>query len=274
MLQIDDHNRFSAGFTYVYPVLSRRAGGVSLGINLNPNNACNWACLYCQVENLQRGGPPPIDLAQLTAELESLLDALRAGAFTVAPGARAALVDIAFSGNGESTAAAEFPAAVQAVCAVMQQRSLQVPLRLITNGSFLHRPGVQEGIRLIAAQGGEVWFKFDRGSSDEIAVVNSIAWPLARALAHLARCAELAPTWVQTCWFRLDGVLPSEVSLAAYCAALKPLADSLQGVHLYGLARPSQQAAAPRLSALTPDELNAVAAVVHKETGLKVIVSP
>ena len=79
MLRIDDHNRAEAGFTYVYPVLSRRAGGVSVGVNLNPNSACNWACLYCQVDNLQRGGPPPIDLQQLIAELDSLLATIQAG---------------------------------------------------------------------------------------------------------------------------------------------------------------------------------------------------
>ena len=55
MLTTDDHRRDSAGLRYVYPVISRRAGGVSIGINLNPNNACNWACVYCQVENLTRG---------------------------------------------------------------------------------------------------------------------------------------------------------------------------------------------------------------------------
>jgi len=42
-LTIHNHNRDSAGYAYVYPVVSRRAGGVSVGINLNPNNACNWA---------------------------------------------------------------------------------------------------------------------------------------------------------------------------------------------------------------------------------------
>src|SRR5574344_1545939 len=110
MLRIDDHSRAEAGFTYVYPVLSRRAGGVSVGVNLNPNSACNWACLYCQVDNLQRGGPPPIDLQQLTTELDSLLATIQAGNGSGAgsgAAAGAALVDIAFSGNGESSAAAE-----------------------------------------------------------------------------------------------------------------------------------------------------------------------
>ena len=57
-LTVTDHSRDSAGMTYVYPVVSRRAGGVSVGINLNPNNACNWACVYCQVPDLARGTAP------------------------------------------------------------------------------------------------------------------------------------------------------------------------------------------------------------------------
>ena len=58
-LTISDHNRDVTGFKYIYPVVSRRAGGVSIGINLNINNACNWHCVYCQVPNLSRGSPPP-----------------------------------------------------------------------------------------------------------------------------------------------------------------------------------------------------------------------
>jgi wyosine [tRNA(Phe)-imidazoG37] synthetase (radical SAM superfamily) len=57
----------------VYPVVSRRAGGVSVGINLNPNNKCNWRCIYCQVPNLARGNAPKIDVAQLRAELTGFL---------------------------------------------------------------------------------------------------------------------------------------------------------------------------------------------------------
>jgi hypothetical protein len=74
MLTTIDHRRDSAGLLYVYPVISRRAGGVSVGINLNTNNACNWACVYCQVDNLTRGGPPPIDLDLLESELKGFLD--------------------------------------------------------------------------------------------------------------------------------------------------------------------------------------------------------
>jgi len=69
-LSTTDHDRDTAGLTYVYPVVSRRAGGVSIGVNLNPNNACNWRCAYCQVPGLARGKSPAIDLDRLEAELE------------------------------------------------------------------------------------------------------------------------------------------------------------------------------------------------------------
>ncbi|MGL4996684.1 MAG: radical SAM protein, partial [Deefgea sp.] len=101
-LRVDDHSRDVAGLTYVYPVVSRRAGGVSLGINLNPNNACNWRCVYCQVPDLQRGPAPDTLVEQLEQELDLMLNDIVHGDFmlrAVPEGARR-LNDIAFSGNG------------------------------------------------------------------------------------------------------------------------------------------------------------------------------
>ena len=113
MLSINDHRRDSAGMRYIYPVVSRRAGGVSIGINLNVNNACNWACIYCQVPELKRGGPAKVDLHQLESELHDFLQEAIAGNFLKnnAPDGFQQLVDIAFSGNGEPTSAREFPEA-------------------------------------------------------------------------------------------------------------------------------------------------------------------
>lgn len=278
MLSTDNHRRDSAGLRYVYPVISRRAGGVSVGINLNPNNACNWACLYCQVDNLTRGGPPPLDLPLLREELDTFLDAALHGDFMTraVPESARRLVDVAFSGNGEPTSAPEFAAAVDAVIEILERHKLRgrVLLRLITNGSLLHRPAVQQGIARLGAWGGEVWFKLDRGEAAAIELVNGSELQPARVAGQLARCAELAPTWVQTCWFALDGQAPDIAAEDAYCHLLQPLAGRLAGVHLYGLARPSRQAAAPRLSALPAEDLQRLAAKIEKETGLGVVVSP
>ena len=43
----------------------------------------------------------------------------------------------------------------------------------------------------------------------------------------LATCAGVATTWVQTCWFALDGMAPDASAELAYCELLRPLADKL-----------------------------------------------
>ena len=278
MLTIEDHRRDSAGLRYVYPVISRRAGGVSLGINLNVNNACNWACVYCQVENLIRGGPPPIDLELLERELNGFLDDALRGDFMSreVPAEARRLMDIAFSGNGEPTSAAEFPEALLVVRGVLERHGLagNLPVRLITNGSLMHRSGVREGIRILGKMGGEVWFKVDRATATDVETINGVPMDAGKIRDNLSICAALATTWVQTCWFALDGIAPDAAARDAYCALLAPVSPRLAGVHLYGLARPSMQSAAPRLQRLGAEELEHFAAEIRGKTGIRVSVSP
>ena len=253
ILTISDHSRASAGMTYVYPVVSRRAGGVSVGINLNPNNACNWRCIYCQVPGLTRGGPPPIDLDQLQQELDRLLAWIVHGDFmqTQVPSEARRLMDIAFSGNGEPTSAKEFPAAVAIAAEAIQRHRLEgVALRLITNGSLVERPGVAQGLVALAAAGGEVWFKVDAVTAVGLQRINSTRTTPQAVLRRLAHCAALCPTWVQSCFFALDDQVPAAAEIDAYVQALATLAGKLRGVHLYGIARTSCQPEARRLTPL------------------------
>lgn len=261
MLDARDHSRDSAGLLYVYPVVSRRAGGVSLGINLNPNNACNWACVYCQVPNLTRGGPPPLDLVRLRAELTGFLDPAALAAFMQAqvPETARQLVDVAFSGNGEPTSAPEFAEAVQLVVEVLDGFGLAVPIRLITNGSLLHRPEVQRGVALLGERGGEVWFKVDRMTDAGSREINGVPLQAEAVRQRLRSCAALAPTWVQTCYFRRDGALPEAVEEAAYLDLLTELGALLRGVQLYGIARESWQPGAERLAPASLAEITAFA---------------
>lgn len=280
-LTVSKHDRDCAGLTYVYPVLSRRAGGVSVGINLNPNKACNWHCVYCQVPDLVRGGPQPVDLAQLEQELRGFLHDLVQGDWLqhFAPEGARVIRDLAFSGNGEPTAAAEFAAAVALVVRLRSEFGLDagetpVTLRLITNGSLLARPQVQQGIRQLAAAGGEVWFKLDAGTRAGIERINGVRLDPARVARDLACCARLCRTWVQTCMFRWDGMAPAEAEIEAWLDVLQQAGpEHLAGVLLYGLARPSMQPEASRLGALTADELQAIAARMRQK-GLTVHVSP
>lgn len=277
-LRYTQHDRDSAGRLYVYPVLSRRAGGISLGINLNVNNACNWACIYCQVPDLVRGGPDPIEIPRLCAEFESLLrDILSGEVFTAdAPPEQRKLVDVAFSGNGEPTSAAEFPEVVRAVYAILDavMPGHQLPVRLITNGSLLHRPAVQEGIRMIGSREGEVWFKVDRMTASSVQHVNGVPLQVDKVRQNLRTCVGLAQTWVQTCWLAVDGKAPDEADQAAYLSLISEFRHEVAGVLLYGMARDSANPLAAHLSRLSADVLEAFASRIRHETGVEVRVSP
>jgi wyosine [tRNA(Phe)-imidazoG37] synthetase (radical SAM superfamily) len=276
-LSIHDHNRTNTGYTYIYPVISRRAGGVSVGINLNPNNACNWACVYCQVPDLRRGDAPAIDLALLERELREFLDMVVHGDWmqqNVAEGFQL-LQDIAFSGNGESTSAEEFPQVIRIVARLLDEFDLtgKIKVRLISNGSLMHKASVLDAVRDLAGINGEVWFKIDRATPEGMAAVNGVSGNLDGVRRRLLACAERCPTWVQTCWFKVDGEQPANAELAAYLALLREVTPVIAGVHLYGVARPSMQPGAERLSAMTETELQQVAGKI-RALGLAVSVSP
>ncbi|WP_435751505.1 radical SAM protein [Thauera sp. AutoDN2] len=278
-LKVSQHDRDLAGLTYVYPVLSRRAGGVSVGINLNPNNACNWHCAYCQVPDLVRGKAPDIDLLLLEHELSGFLADLIHGDWMerfVPEGSRV-IRDIAFSGNGEPTSAEVFAEAVDRVLRVRDAFGLAadaVPVRLITNGSLLAQARVQDGVRRLGAGGGEVWFKVDAGTTAGIERINGVRLEPAAVARNLARCAELCPTWVQTCVFRWDGAAPEEAELDAYLDVLAQAGIArLKGVLLYGVARPSRQPEAVHVSRLSEAEIEQIADRIRQK-GLTVRVSP
>ncbi len=286
-LTVEDHNRDVSGLTYVYPVVSRRAGGLSIGINLNINNACNWRCVYCQVPNLTRGTPPPINLDLLEKELRGFLNELLHGNFMneFVDEKDRHLMDIAFSGNGEPTSAKEFPEVLGIVEKVLKEFNLLNPespnpilpnpikVRLITNGSLMDKAHVLESMKHLANINGEVWFKVDAGTSEGIAKINDVNISISSVIKRLKACAENCPTFVQTCMVAIDGQAPNEAEIDAYIALLSEVKNDIKGVHLYGLARPSMQAEAPSLSRLSPEWLEGVASQI-RALGLACFVSP
>jgi len=267
LLSTTDHDRASADLTYVYPVVSRRAGGVSVGINLNPDNACNWRCLYCQVPGLTRGSAPPVDLQLLEKELRGFLEQLLRGDFMQrrVPEEARRFNDIALSGNGEPTSAAEFAQVIELIARLRRETGVPEAVKtvLITNGSLLHRSEVQRGVGELAQLNGEVWFKLDRASAAGMQRINDTRTGMDKVRANLIAAIELCPTWLQTCWFELDGEAPSrqdEDDYVEFVGGLLRDGYRPQGVLLYGLARPSQQPEAARLSALPEEKLQAFAA--------------
>ena len=261
MLTTTDHARDSAGLTYVYPVISRRSGGLSIGINLNPNNACNWRCIYCQVPDLIRGSSPKIELQQLKDELDGFLNDVIHGDFydhyDVVEDLRT-IKDIAISGNGESTSAADFDQVIELIAQSIRQFDLhdKIKLVLITNGSLAHKKVVQSGLSTMSKINGEVWFKLDSATDTGLKSINNAGLSVEKVKENLKIMSALCPTWLQTCVFKLDGELLSDNERGSYLQFLFWLKDEgirINGVLLYGLARPSMQVEAPRLSAVSAE---------------------
>src|SRR6187401_2713471 len=94
---------------FVYPVLSRRSEGISIGVNLNPDKVCNFDCIYCQVDRTWQSETRFVETEGLLAELDDMLDLITSGQifdthkFASTPRELRRLNDIAFSGDGEPT---------------------------------------------------------------------------------------------------------------------------------------------------------------------------
>jgi len=262
-LSIHDHSRELSGLKYIYSVISRRAGGLSIGVNLNVNNACNWQCIYCEIPNLTRGTPPPIELDVLEQELRFFLNEIIHGDYmekNVSLEDRH-LKDIAFSGNGEPTSANEFPEVISIVKKILSEFNLlhKVKIRLITNGSLMHQTSVIKSVGMLKEMNGEVWFKVDAATEESIKTINQVNLKPSQILERLKNSANVCPTFIQTCIFTIDGKGPSKKDIDAYVELINEVKSIIQGVHLYGLARPSLQPQAKNLGRIDEEVLQDIA---------------
>lgn len=238
---------------YLYAAMSRRARGLSLGINLNPDRACSFDCPYCQVDRSQPGGDRRVELDRLERELRAALVALREGrsppALVLWHGRLAdgpvVLADIAFAGDGEPTAARAFPRAVQAARALRDELAPGVPLRLLTNGAHLARPAVAAALEGLD----ELWVKLDAGEQAAFERASGTNRRLGAILEGLLRVARQRPVVVQSLFFRWHGAAPTEAEVAAWLGRLADLRSAgarIARVQVYTVARrPASGAVSP-----------------------------
>ena len=265
ILTITKHDRNIFQGKYIYPVVSRRAGGLSLGINLNTNSACNWQCIYCEVPNLVRGKPEPINLQELENELDYWLDQIINQSFlSQYTKSQTEFKDIAFSGNGEPTASKQFKDVVGILIKKISEYRLdqKITIRLITNGSYMSNLVIQESLSLIRNINREIWFKIDSVNKADIRTVNQVNLSLVTIKKNLEAALNNSPTIIQTCFFKLNEKLPSSESLGEYINFLKPYENKIKGIHLYSLARLSEQPSKNKLRRLTKSELEVIASKI------------
>jgi wyosine [tRNA(Phe)-imidazoG37] synthetase (radical SAM superfamily) len=279
------HPRSFADNLYVYPVLSRRAGGISIGVNLNRDKFCNFRCIYCQVNRDEKSegnkvtaeSVSEIDLPRLAEELDRTIAEFTSGKLFAAkrfdrtPETLRRLNDIALSGDGEPTACREFAeAAALCVKARMRHRLEDVKLVLITNATLLHLPKVREGLEVLDFNNGEIWAKLDAGTELYYAEVARSTVSLRRILDNLRETARVRPIVIQTLFMRIREQSPPPKEIAAYCERLREIlagGGKIKLVQIHTVARePAESFAAP----LSDAEVDAIADRVRRETQLPV----
>ncbi|MCC2625589.1 MAG: radical protein [Burkholderiales bacterium] len=267
-LTITDHSRIFAKYTYVYPVVSRRAQGVSLGINLNTNNACNWRCIYCQVEGLVRGKPNDVDPVRIEAELDEMLNWIINGDFIkkYAPKNLARFNDISLSGNGEPTLSPQFTQVIQIIAKLRLKYNLgnNIKTILITNGSEIDKPQVIDGLKLMSQNNGETWFKIDSVTEAGITATNQVSLSIDSIKKRLILASSLCKTYVQTCLFKLRNKNPAAYEIDEYIKFIVDVKPYIAGVLMYSTARHPALPEGDNVSSVSEEFLANVAKILEE----------
>jgi wyosine [tRNA(Phe)-imidazoG37] synthetase (radical SAM superfamily) len=269
------HPREFADFTYVYPVLSRRSGGVSIGVNLNLDKHCNFDCPYCQVDRTVPKAKQAISIEVIRGELEKLLSTFdaqgvcRMERFKTIQDDAKKLTDIAVSGDGEPTMVPEFLDVCRMLSAMQALHSeLDFKLILITNSTLLDRRNVLEGISHLLSRNGEVWAKLDAGTEEWYQKVNASRISLDRIESNLIRLGDQSPFKIQSLFCGLEGNLPDSSELDAYLLRLRRIQAAgcdIREVQLHTLARkPSKSSCTP----VPAGFLESIRERIQAETGL------
>lgn len=273
-LTFEDHRRSLEAFGIVYPVLSRRSRGVSIGVNLNLDKACNFDCIYCQVDRTgdRTGDMTAVDtgavsLERLRQELSALLGWVKDGTLFVSPPFDSVppnlrrVNDICFAGDGEPTSAPEFLDAVQVAASLRASFGLDaLKLVLITNATLLQRPAVEAALAVMDGANGEIWAKLDAGTEAWYRRISGSHVPFSRILENLRACGRKRPLVLQTLFLDVEaGGMPEE-EVEAYIQRVKWLLEEgamLRSIQLYTVARRTPQ---PGVYALSNPALDALVA--------------
>ena len=269
------HSRHWRENRFVYPVLSRRSRGISLGVNLNPDKVCNFDCIYCQVDRRSEAETRFVELDQLLAELDGLLRHVTSGGlyqeepFTQVPERLKRLNDIAFSGDGEPTTYRNFDEIVERVAELKRQHGLtETKLVLITNASMFHRQPVERGLRILDENQGEIWAKLDAGTNAYYQLVERTKIPFQQILDNITSAARKRPLVIQSLFMKINGEPPSPAELEAFCDRLNEIQQAggqLKLVQVYTVARPPAESF---VTSLSDAEVDAIIELVKSRTGI------
>lgn len=272
---IRDHRRTWEDNRYVYPVVSRRSKGVSIGLNLNPDKICNFDCVYCQVDRKTAPTVRDVNVPRLLHELEEMLELVQGGElfahhrFEQTPTALRRLNDIAFSGDGEPTTCPEFGEIVEAVARLKLERGLNdVKIVLITNATRLHHPPVRQALTVLDRNQGEIWAKLEAGTEAYYREVERTTVPFQRVLDNIRETAQARPIVIQALFLKMHGEPPSAAELAAFCDRLNEVLQAGGKINLVQIYTVARDPAESWVGPLGDREVDAIVELVKRRTGL------
>lgn len=260
---------------FVYVVVSARARGLSVGVNMNPDKRCNFECVYCEVH---RDEPPRelrLDVEAMAAELKTTLKAVREGRLRERPWYRSLpdellqLRHVALSGDGEPTFAPNFAESVQAVVHVRALGGFPFfRLVLMTNATGLDQPQVQQGLKCFT-KSDEIWAKLDGGTQAYLNKVDRMNVPLERVLSNILTVARQRSVNIQSLFPSINGEEPPLEEIEQYAQRLKELKANgaqIPLVQIYSATRPTPNSGCGHLPLKT---LSRIAQTVRQVAGLK-----
>ena len=251
----------------VYPVYSRRSGGLSLGINLFPDKKkCAFDCPYCEVFPFSSN--TEFSLEQMENDL--LLAIASANKQNVP------VKDICFSGNGEPSLSPAFDEALKLAAKIHAKLAASAELVLITNGTGLLQPHIFTLLQ-DAANGSlalNIWLKLDAGTLNWYHKMNRASIPFEKLISKIKEFTSCAPVTIQTMLCAINTEAPPAEEAAAWETLVRETASkgNIRKVQIYGKARPAPED--PLASPLPAGYLEERAALLRRAFAEKGITTP
>jgi wyosine [tRNA(Phe)-imidazoG37] synthetase (radical SAM superfamily) len=268
-----DRARDLLGNRFVYAVISSRAGGLSLGVNMCPDRVCNFDCSYCEVDRRTPSLERKLLVDVMAGELHRTLLAVRQGQLRCRPWYHSLPSDllqlrhVALSGDGEPTLAPNFVEAVQAVVRVRALGGF-FKIVLLTNGTGLDQPEVLRGLESLT-KSDEIWIKLDGGTQSFVDKINRPNVPLEKILSNILLVGRMRPVVIQSLFPAIRGEEPPFEEIHEYAERLKELKANgaqISLVQIYSAARPGVH---KEWGHLPLRVLSQIAQTVRHETGLR-----
>ena len=260
---------------HVYLVISPRAGGLSIGINVNPVLKCTFQCMYCEIDRTQPARVSRFDVEKMGAELLGTFELAHSGGLRKRPRYANLPEDllqvrhVALSGDGEPTLSSHFVDALETLVHLrVVGRAPFFKIVVITNSTALDRPKIHHGLKLLTRED-EIWAKLDGGTQEYLNRLNGATIPLEKIMNNILLVARCRPVVIQSLFPAMDGAPPPAREIKQYAQRLKELKEAgaeIPLVQIYSAARPMARTGCSHLSLKS---LSQIAQTVRRGAGLR-----